>query len=178
MTDLDPVTSVDTRFSADDATAVTWAVAEPRLDAAEIFWLSTMRYDRRPHVTPLIAVWFDSALWFCTGPGEQKAVNLALNPHCSLTTGTNVIDTGLDLVVEGVAEPVADETVLVAVAEAYRLKYGESWAFSVEEGAFFGGGGRAVVFRVRPRVAFGFSKGDFSQTHWRFRSFDDKDGQD
>ena len=31
MTDLDPVTTIDTRFSADDATAVTWAVAEPAL---------------------------------------------------------------------------------------------------------------------------------------------------
>lgn len=173
MTDLSPVTTVDTRFSADDATRVTWAVAEAQLAAAEIFWLSTVRYDRRPHVTSLIAVWFDGALWFCTGPGEQKAANLAVNPRCALTTGTNRIDTGLDLVVEGVAEPIADEAVLAAVAEAYRRKYGEGWAFSVEEGAFFGGGGRAVVFRVRPRVAFGFSKGDFSQTRWRFPVADD-----
>ena len=83
-----------------------------------------------------------------------------------MTTGTNRIDNGLDLVVESVVDLIADEAVLVAVAETYRRKYGESWAFSVEEGAFFGGGG--VVSRIRPRVAFGFSKGDVGQTRWRF----------
>jgi general stress protein 26 len=170
MADLDPVATIDTRFSADDETAVAWAVAEPQLAAAEIYWLATLRHGRGPHVTPLIAVWFDGTLWFCTGPAEQKAVNLAADAHCSLTSGTNRIDSGLDIVVEGVAEVVSDEAVLRSVANLYREKYGEDWAFSVQDGAFFGGGGRALVFRVRPRVAFGFSKGSFSQTRWRFQS--------
>ena len=41
----------------------------------------------RPHVTPLLAIWLDSALCFCTGASERKAKNLALNPHCIRTTG-------------------------------------------------------------------------------------------
>ena len=45
------------------------------------------RGDGRPHVTPLPAVWSDGALHFCTGPTEQKGVNLAANPACVLTTG-------------------------------------------------------------------------------------------
>ncbi len=46
------------------------------LEASEIFWLSTVRRDGRPHVTPLPAMWLDGALHFCTGPEEQKAKNL------------------------------------------------------------------------------------------------------
>lgn len=163
-----PMGEVDHRFSADDAVAVPWATAEQHLTAAEIYWLSTVRPDGRPHVTPLIAVWFQSALWFCTGPGEQKAANLRTNPHCTMTTGSGTIADGLDLVLEGRAEPVGDEVLLRALAERYTAKYGAGWAFSVDDGAFFGGGGRAVVYRVEPAVVFGFSKGDFSQTRWRF----------
>jgi hypothetical protein len=33
---------------------------------AEVHWLSTVRPDGRPHVAPLIAVWVDDALVFCT----------------------------------------------------------------------------------------------------------------
>ena len=51
------------------------------LETAELFWISTVRTDGRPHVTPLPAVWLDDVLYFCTGPGEQKAVNLAANAH-------------------------------------------------------------------------------------------------
>jgi nitroimidazol reductase NimA-like FMN-containing flavoprotein (pyridoxamine 5'-phosphate oxidase superfamily) len=163
-----PVGEVDHRFSADDAVAVPWATAEEHLTSAEIYWLSTVRADGRPHVTPLIAVWFQNALWFCTGPGEQKAVNLRANPRCAITTGSSSIAAGLDLVVEGQAEPAQDETILRTLAERYTAKYGAGWTFSVEDGAFFGGGGRAVVYRVEPMAVFGFSKGDFAQTRWRF----------
>ncbi len=33
---------------------------------------STVRPDGRPHVTPLLAVWADDALHFCTGPGRAQ----------------------------------------------------------------------------------------------------------
>jgi hypothetical protein len=164
----EPVGEVDLRFSADDAAAVPWTEVSDQLATAEIFWLSTVRTGGRPHVTPLIAVWLDQAMWFCTGPGEQKAVNLAANPACCLTTGTDRIGDGLDIVVEGVAEQVSDEVQLIRLADEYRSKYGTDWAFDVRDGAFFGGGGSAFVFRVRPSTIFGFRKGDFSQNRWRF----------
>ena len=72
-----------------------------------MYWLSTVRPDGRPHVTPLLGIWQDGALYFCTGPDERKAKNLARNPHCILTTGCNRLD-GLDLVVEGQATKVSD----------------------------------------------------------------------
>jgi len=43
------------------------------LTRSEMFWLSSVRGDGRPHVTPLPAIWLDGALHICTGDAEQKA---------------------------------------------------------------------------------------------------------
>jgi nitroimidazol reductase NimA-like FMN-containing flavoprotein (pyridoxamine 5'-phosphate oxidase superfamily) len=170
MTDTEPIAELDPAFSSPDATPTSWADARRQLQAAEIFWLSTVRPDGRPHVTPLIAVWIDEALYFCTGPTERKARNLESNTQCILTTGCNAIDRGLDLVVEGDAVRTSDEAILKRVADAYASKYGDPFVFTVRDGAFRNDeSGEALVFRVAPRKAFGFGKGDvFSQTRWRF----------
>ncbi|GLF94007.1 pyridoxamine 5'-phosphate oxidase family protein [Streptomyces yaizuensis] len=163
-----PRTALDARYSAREATAVAWPEAEALLAAAGIFWLSTVRPDGRPHVTPLLAVWHEGAPHFCTGPAERKALNLRENPEVVLTTGSNALDAGLDLVVEGTAVRVEDEDRLRALAGAYTAKYGEEWTFGVRDGAFVGGGGRALVFRVEPRTAFGFARDPYGQTRWEF----------
>jgi nitroimidazol reductase NimA-like FMN-containing flavoprotein (pyridoxamine 5'-phosphate oxidase superfamily) len=64
------------------------------LQTAELFWISTVRPDGRPHVTPLVAVWVDRAIHFHTGAEEQKFANLRTNPHVVLTTGCNQWDRG------------------------------------------------------------------------------------
>src|SRR5690606_13554670 len=87
-------TRLDPRFSEPDATATTWDDAVAVLRSAGVSWLTTVRADGRPHVTPLVAVWLDGAVHFCTGPEEQKARNLAANPHVVLTTGCNRWDDG------------------------------------------------------------------------------------
>ncbi|HZG05417.1 MAG TPA: pyridoxamine 5'-phosphate oxidase family protein [Streptomyces sp.] len=164
-----PVAELDPRFSAEDAAPVPWAEALAALEAAEVFWLSTVRPDGRPHVTPLLAVWLDGALHFCTGPDERKARNLARNAHCALTTGTNTLREGLDLVVEGEAVRLYDDAVLRRLADRYEDKYGPDWRFTVRDGAFHSAeGGEAHVHRVAPAVAFGFAKGTYGQTRWRF----------
>ena len=164
----EPVTELDTRYSEDAAPPTPWAVACEVLAGAEVFWLSTVRPDGRPHVTPLIAVWLDGALYFSTGPTERKARNLAGNRHCVLTTGSNALGHGLDLVVEGEAVRVEDDVRLQRVADAYAAKYGADWTYSVRDGAFVGLGGVAWVFAVAPGTAFGFSKGLYGQTRWSF----------
>jgi hypothetical protein len=117
----------------------------------------------------VIAVWADDALYFCTGPRERKAANLAENPHCALTTGSSTLAEGLDLVVEGDAARVTDDATLHRLAQAWVGKYGEQWRFTVADGAFEHSGGTAWVFRVAPAKAFGFGKGlHFSQTAYRF----------
>ena len=113
-------------------------------------------------------MWQDGALHFCTGAAEQKGVNLARNPHCTLTTGNNAWKAGLDVVVEGSAERVTDETRLQRLADAWESKYHGDWHFDVANGAFQGDGGEALVFAVTPTKVIAFAKGDFAQTRYRF----------
>jgi general stress protein 26 len=173
MRDSEPPAELDARFSSDGASPKEWAEAQGQLEGAEVFWVSTVRPDGRPHVTPLIAVWLEDALYFCTGPDERKAKNLAQNSHCILTTGCNSLNQGIDIVVEGEAVRVEDEAKLGRLADAYVSKYGEDWRFGVADGAFVHQGGHegsmALVYEVAPATAFGFAKGEeFSQTRWRF----------
>lgn len=170
---MEPATELDPRYSSGGATAVAWGEARGLVEKAEMFWISTVRPDGRPHVTPLISVWVDDALHFCTGPDERKAKNIARNPSCILTTGCNLLEKGLDVVVEGEARRIRDEAVLQRIADAYVAKYGDEWRFAVRDSAFAHDGPEedsiAVVFEVAPRTAFGFRKGEeFSQTRWRF----------
>ena len=167
---MDPVPEQDTRFGDPEAPPTPWAEALRVLETAELFWISTVRSDGRPHVTPLPAVWLDGRLHFCTGPAEQKAVNLARNPHVALTTGTNRWKEGLDLVVEGIAVRITDDSRLRTLADLWRSKYHGDWDFTVEHGMFrHEDGGSAVVFEVGPTKVLAFAKGRFAQTHYRFR---------
>lgn len=166
-----PTTTLDERYSTKGATETDWAEARSRLEDAEIFWISTVRPDGRPHVTPLIALLVDDTLVFSTGPDERKARNLAENAHCVLTTGRNAIGEGLDIVVEGDAVRITDDEKLRRIAELHVSKYGEEWRYEVRDGTFRHSGGDqvALVFEVAARQAFGFRNGDeFSQTRWSF----------
>jgi nitroimidazol reductase NimA-like FMN-containing flavoprotein (pyridoxamine 5'-phosphate oxidase superfamily) len=101
------------------AAAVGWAETRRLLEEAELSWLSTVRADGRPHVTPLVAVRVKEGLHFHTGAEEQKFANLRASPYVVLTTGCNWWDQGIDVVVEGQAIHVTDEKLLTRVAEAY-----------------------------------------------------------
>ena len=169
---MEPVAEQDLRFGDPDAPPTPWAEAQRVLDTAELFWISTVRADGRPHVTPLPAVWDDGRLHFCTGPAEQKAVNLAHNPHVALTTGSNRWKDGLDLVVEGDAVQVTDDARLRALADLWRSKYAGDWDFAVEGGVFRHEGGEAAVFEVAPTKVLAFAKGRFAQTRFRFAQTD------
>jgi nitroimidazol reductase NimA-like FMN-containing flavoprotein (pyridoxamine 5'-phosphate oxidase superfamily) len=117
-----PATEIDNRFSDADAVATGWDQTRRVLDAAELFWISTVRADGRPHVTPLVGVWLDDAIHFCTGAAEQKAINLRGNPHVILMTGCNSWEGGVDVVVEGDAIQLTDHRVLHRLAEAWTKK--------------------------------------------------------
>lgn len=166
-----PIADLHRDFSSPDATARPWAEVRAAIEAAEIFWLSTVRRDGRPHVTPLPAMWRDGALHFCTGAREQKARNLAANPHCILTTGNNVYRQGLDVVVEGRAVRVTDRPTLEALARMWHAKL--DWPFEAVESGFRDPGHptdtAVLVFAVAPDKVLAFGKGEpFSQTRYRF----------
>jgi general stress protein 26 len=167
---------LDQRFSDVDASPASWDDVARVLDSAPLSWISTVREDGRPHVTPLVAVWLDGAVHFCTGPTEQKAVNLAHDPHVVLTTGCNSWDDGLDVVVEGAAQRVTDDATLRRLADAWAAKWDGRWRFGVIEGGFAhgddgaedgAGHGPVLVFAVRPDKVLAFGKGAFSHTRFR-----------
>lgn len=160
---------LDRRFSSDDAAPVEWSRVQAELERAETYWITTVRSDGRPHATPLVAVWLDDAVWFCTGPTEQKARNLEHNESCLVSTGCNAFY-GLDVVIEGAAERVTEEAALQRTADRYASKYDPPFHFTVRDGAFAMAGDDNVahVFRVNARKILAFEKGDtFSQTRWR-----------
>ncbi len=162
-----PQTTLDERYGEAGAEATPWPAAEARLAAAELYWLTTVRADGRPHVTPLIAVWTDGALHVCTGDTEQKARNIAANRSVAVTTGRNDLTGGMDLVLEGRAEPVTDPARLQLLADAWEAKYGPDWHFDVGDGGFLQGGRPGVlVFRIEPAVAYAFGKEPYSHTRY------------
>ncbi|HEY1484601.1 MAG TPA: pyridoxamine 5'-phosphate oxidase family protein [Micromonosporaceae bacterium] len=166
-----PTTKLDERFSDPAAVATSWDETRRALETAQMFWISTVRRDGRPHVTPLVAVWLDGALHFCTGTEEQKTVNIRTNPHVILTTGSNGWDGGLDVVVEGDAVRVTDDDVLRHLAEGWATKWDGSWAYVVRDGAFWHSESSAEpvhVFTVAPSKVLAFGKGTFSHTTHRF----------
>jgi nitroimidazol reductase NimA-like FMN-containing flavoprotein (pyridoxamine 5'-phosphate oxidase superfamily) len=165
-----PVTTLDQRYSAPEAVAVGWDETRRALEEAELFWISTVRADGRPHVTPIVAVWAEGALHFSTGATEQKGVNLRVNTHVVLTTGCNSWDSGLDVVVEGDAAQVTDSATLGRLARAWTAKWNGRWQYEVGDGCFVHpGGSEAIVFTVTPAKIYAHAKGDpFGATTHRF----------
>jgi len=171
---------LDERFSSPDVSALPWTDAERQLREADVFWLATVRPDGRPHVVPLIAVWLDGSLYFSTGEGEQKAVNLADNDRVSVTTGSNDLDDGFDVVLEGRARIVTDVAKRPRLADAYEAKYGDGWRLPDLDGV--------VVYEVTPAKVLGFGRKDgriglpegrgemFNQTRWRFPGSQERRG--
>jgi hypothetical protein len=159
---------LDARFS-DGTEPRPWQAVEAVLMRAELYWLTTIRGDGRPHVTPLVGVWVPGAFVFCTGATEQKARNLEHHSDVVVTTGVNTWKQGVDVVVEGAAERVTGEVALKTVADAYREKYTGEWDFAVVDAMFVHpDGGRALVFQVPPRKVVAFAKSPHGQTTFRF----------
>jgi general stress protein 26 len=166
MTGTEPAAQLVEEFSDPDATALPWAEVVGVLESAEMFWLSTVRRDGRPHVAPLPAMWLNGKLHFCTGGHEQKAKNIAANPRCVLTTGTSSYRSGIDVVVEGSAERVTDNGLLTRLARLWKDKI--DWVFEVGGGVFLdtNSPGAALVFAVTPSKILAFTKAPYSQTRY------------
>jgi pyridoxine/pyridoxamine 5'-phosphate oxidase len=163
-----PSAEIDRRFSDPDAAPTPWSETLDALECAELYWISTVRSDGRPHVTPLIGVVEGEAVHFCTGLQEQKARNLEHNEHVALTTGENRWSRGLDVVVEGAAVRITDGEALQRLAGAYEAKYGSAWHFEVGDGVFrHSGDSEAAVFRVEAAKVLAFAKDPHGQTTYR-----------
>jgi hypothetical protein len=128
-----PVTTLDQGNSDQDAVAAGWDETRRVLESAELFWISTVRADGRPHVTPVVAVWSDDAIHFHT------------------------------VVVEGDAVQVTNEDTLKRLAEAWATKWDGRWRLSTRDGGFRNlnmNDFPSLVFTVTPAKVFAHAKGD------------------
>lgn len=57
---------------------------ERRLATDRNLWLTTLRADGSPHVTPIWFVWDGRAFWMCTSSGNVKVRNLRRDPRVAL----------------------------------------------------------------------------------------------
>jgi nitroimidazol reductase NimA-like FMN-containing flavoprotein (pyridoxamine 5'-phosphate oxidase superfamily) len=168
-----PVTTLDPRYSDEGAVATGWDETCRVLAQAQVFWISTVRSDGRPHVTPCAAVWHEGVLYFDTGTTQQKAINLRSNSHVVLTTGCNHWDRGLDVVVEGEAVRVSDDDLLRRLAGMWATRWDGRFQFVARDGYFRHAHDEelqtVVVYSVTPTQVLAFSRGDHdSHTTHRF----------
>ena len=162
-----PAAELNEGFSEPGAAATPWAEVAEALSESEMFWLSTMRRDGRPHSTPLPAIWLDGTLYFCAGSHEQKTKNLEANPRCVLAAGANQFRSGLDVVVEGTAVRETGPAQLPRLAAMWKSKL--DWDFEVAGEGFRDPAGRnGLVFGVTPAKILAFGKNPYSQTRYRF----------
>lgn len=169
MAGVKPVTEETIRST--DTNAVPWEEVTALLAEAGTFWLATTREEGHAHVRPILAVWADDALHFATGTSARKSSNLEHSSLCAISTCV----TGLDLVIEGHARRVTDETRLRHVADVYQSTY--QWSVDILNGAFCAEGAPTAgpppfhVFEVVPTTVFGFGTDEGHaerSTRWRF----------
>ncbi|MGN9840961.1 pyridoxamine 5'-phosphate oxidase family protein [Nonomuraea sp. H19] len=165
-----PTAKLDVRYSEPGAEPVSWPETLGVLESAELFWLTTVRVDGRPHVTPVVAVWHDDAMYFSTAAIEQKMRNLEHSGKVAVTTGNNFWTKGLDIVVEGTAAEVTDIGTLRRVVDAFDAKYGgdNSWNLELVDGVAQVANHPAIVFRIEPAKVLAFGKAPHTQTGYRF----------
>jgi nitroimidazol reductase NimA-like FMN-containing flavoprotein (pyridoxamine 5'-phosphate oxidase superfamily) len=138
-----------------------WEWAAERLSISHNYLVATTRPNGRPHVMPVWGLWLDNAFYFSTGRQSRKARNLGANPYCVVSTDR----ADEAVIVEGVAEEIADRASLKTFYEVYKEKY--DW--DLEQMGF----DKEPVYAVRPSVIFGVRERDFtsSVTLW---TYDDK----
>ncbi len=139
---------------------------EPRIQTP---FLATTRPDGRPHVAAVGALWDHGKLYFVSGAGTRKSRNLAQNANCVISMSL----TGIDLVVEGVAERVTADETLQRLAKRYA---DQGWPATVEDGAFTheysapsAGPPPWDLYAVTPTTVFGvLTVEPGGATRWRF----------
>jgi nitroimidazol reductase NimA-like FMN-containing flavoprotein (pyridoxamine 5'-phosphate oxidase superfamily) len=169
-----PTGTIDTRYSEPGAVATPWEEVRRVLADAQLAWLSTVRPEGGPHVTPVVPVLVDETLYFMTGTEEQKARNIERNPKVALITGANTWDRGLDVVVEGTARMVTDDATLRGAAAAWGATWDGRWTLvSAPGGLRHMDEGEPEPYEIRvyaidPTVAYGHAKGGFAHTRYTF----------
>ena len=106
---------------------------------------------------PVWGVWVDESFLFSTGRMSRKSKNLEASPSCIVCPE----GAAEAVILEGTAEACSEPSVLRMFVRVYKKKY--DWDLT---------GTKDPVYRVRPRVAFGFvekpNKARGNPTRWTF----------
>jgi pyridoxine/pyridoxamine 5'-phosphate oxidase len=155
-----------------------WPRALERLEAAAMppdgethrtWWLATVHPDGRPHIAGVGALWFEGKLYFTSGDATRKGRNLAENPSCAISVALP----GIDLVVEGTASKVTDETTLQRLAELYAAlgwpARAQDGALTAEFSAPSAGPPPWFLYAMTAKVAFGLATVEpYGASRWTF----------
>jgi general stress protein 26 len=151
---------------------IPWSRALEALETTESqarAFLATTRSDGRPHVAGIGALWDQGRVYFVSGAETRKSRNVAQNAHCTIAMAL----TGIDLVIEGVAERMTDEDTLQRLAKRYG---DQGWPATVKDGAFTheysapsAGPPPWDLYAVTPTTVFGVLTSEpGGATRWRF----------
>lgn len=137
-----------------------WRWALDRMHESHDFWIATVSPDRRPHLTPVWAVWDDGGLWFSASPGSRKMRNIRAGSAVAVSTEDPENPFVLEGTVEVVTETARLERFVAVVNVKYRTEYGLDF-FQPDQ---------TSVGKVVPDWAFGLIASDFegSPTRWTF----------
>jgi hypothetical protein len=152
---------------------IPWSRAEKQLEETTgqnlTHFLTTVRPDGRPHVAGVGAVWADGTFYFTSGAGTRKSRNLAERADCVISV--KLAD--LDLVVEGTAAKVTDESTLERLVAVFNAG---GWPATVEDGAFTApysapsaGPAPWDLYKFMPTKAFGVATAEpYGAMRWDF----------
>lgn len=98
-----------------------WSQLEPRIEAAQHYWLATVRPDGRPHVVPLDGLWVGGDLYFGGSPTTVRHRNLVGNGQAVM----HLEDATSAVIVEGACAVIeADAELAETLSTTARRKYG------------------------------------------------------
>jgi hypothetical protein len=103
-----------------------WRTLEARLGRELTIWISTVRFDGRPHLTPVWYVWLEGRIYVAIGTETQKFINLRGNQAVALA----LPDTANVIILEGEAHA-ADRSTSDRVADYFYHKY--EWDFRYDD---------------------------------------------
>lgn len=166
-------------------TTTPWEGAKERLENHEdgrTYWLATVRPNGRPHVAPILGLWFEGAFYFITGETSRKGKNLTGEPRCAIAVSSLVLPS-LDIMIEGDARKLTSKDELQRVVDAFGSRMG--WPLEVEDEGVAGphaptaGPPPYAVYELTPTTVFGLPgmagmegmagpADPFSPTRWRF----------
>jgi hypothetical protein len=128
-----------------------WSWARDRLTAERHYWVVTVTSTGRPHARPVWGILLDDEIYLSIGAAGFRRGDERREVSVHADSGQDVV------IVDGVAELIEEPQDRQRAGEVFNPKY------DLEAGADF------VNYRVRTRVAWGWSGGDVgTATKWSF----------